>query len=126
MKLDELVGKYIQLRDMKAKFKAEYEAKVAKVETLLGKVEDRLLEVMNANGLEAVPTDAGTAYKAIRTSVTTADKEVFMNFIRESDEWPLLEVRPSKPAVEKYLEDHAELPPGVNMSRTTQVNVRRS
>lgn len=126
MKMSELVAKYIQLRDKKAEYKAEYEGKVAKIEELLDKIEGKLLQVFEESGMDSVKTEAGTAYKSTRVSVTTGDKDAFMEFVRTNDEWPLLEVRPSKSAVEQYREQHDDLPPGINWRAEQVVNIRRS
>ena len=126
MKMSELVAMYIQLRDKKAEYKAEYEAKVAKIEENLDKIEAKLLQVFEESGMDSVKTEAGTAYKSTRVSVTTGDKDAFMEFVRTNDEWPLLEVRPSKSAVEQYREQHDDLPPGINWRAEQVVNIRRS
>jgi hypothetical protein len=76
--------------------------------------------------MDSVKTEAGTAYKSTRISVTTGDKDAFMEFVRTNDEWPLLEVRPSKSAVEEYRAAHDDLPPGINWRAEQVVNIRRS
>ena len=126
MKISEVVEKYIELRTKKSQFKAEYDMKVAKIDQDLEKIEGKLLEVFEQTGLDSVKTPFGTAYTTTRTSVPVADKEVFMEFVRSNDEWPLLEVRASKASVEQYKEEHGELPPGVNWRVERVVNVRRS
>lgn len=126
MKMSDLVAKYIQLRDKKAEYKAEYEAKVAQIEEILDKIEGKFLQVFEESGMDSVKTEAGTAYKSTRVSVTTGDKDAFMEFVRANDEWPLLEVRPSKSAVEEYRAAHDDLPPGINWRAEQVVNIRRS
>lgn len=126
MKMSELVEKYIQLRDKKAEHKAAYESKVALIDETLSKIEAKLLQVFEESGMDSVRTEAGTAYKSTRVSVTTGDKDAFMEFVRRNDEWPLLEVRPSKSAVEQYREQHDDLPPGINWRAEQVVNIRRS
>jgi hypothetical protein len=126
MKMSELVEKYIQLRDKKAQYKAEYDAKVSTIEELLNKIEGKFLQVFEQSGMDSVKTEAGTAYKSTRISVTTGDKDAFMEFVRTNDEWPLLEVRPSKSAVEEYRAAHDDLPPGINWRAEQVVNIRRS
>ena len=126
MKMSDLVAKYIQLRDKKAEYKAEYDAKVSTIEAILDKIEGKFLQVFEESGMDSVKTEAGTAYKSTRVSVTTGDKDAFMEFVRTNDEWPLLEVRPSKSAVEEYRAAHDDLPPGINWRAEQVVNIRRS
>jgi len=126
MKMSELVSKYIELRDRKAILKSEYEAKVAKIQEVLDKIEAKLLEVFEQTGMESVKTEFGTAYSQVRNSVSCADREVFMQYIKDNEEWSLLEIRPSKAAVEQFLAANEELPPGVNWRSERVVNFRRN
>jgi hypothetical protein len=126
MKMSELVARYIELRDSKARFKAEYEAKVATIQETMDKIEAKLLEVFHTTGMESVKTEAGTAYASIRTSASVADKEAFLEFVRAKDEWSLLDIRASKLAVEQFVAANEDVPPGINLRQEKVVNVRRS
>jgi hypothetical protein len=123
--IDSLVGKYVKLRDIKATHKAEYDLKVAKVDELLNKVEAVLLRHFNDTGVESVRTESGTAYKSTRTSCTSADKSAFFNFLQETGEWPLADIRPGKKAIEEWKTAGNELPPGLNWSEEVVVGIRR-
>lgn len=126
MKVNELVDLYVKGRDKLAELKAEFDAKKAPIEAKMEKIEQALLATMNNAGIDSVKTDAGTAYKSTRTSVSAADREIFMDFIKNNEAWALLEVRPAKKAVEDYMAANDELPPGVNIRSETVVNFRRS
>lgn len=126
MKISELVDKYIQIRDKKAQLKKEYEAKVAPLEEAHSKIEAKFLELFEKTGTDSLKTEFGTAYRATRSSVSVADRDAFMTYIRENDEWPLLEVRPSKAAVESFKDSHEDLPPGINYREEVVVNIRRA
>lgn len=127
MKLSDAVKLYIELRDKKAEIKAEFDAQVATVQKKMDKLEAKLLEVFQKTGTDSVKTPFGTAYTTVRTSVTTADREAFMAFIKAHGEWELLEVRPSKTGVEQFrAANDNELPPGVNVREERVVNIRRS
>ena len=125
-KLDDIVTKYLALRDKKKVFKDEYDTKVAEIDAALERIESFMLKHMDEHGLERLPTGAGTAYKSIRTSVSAADWDSFLDFVRSNDAWSMLERRPSKTAVEEYLAENDDLPPGVNISRAVVCNIRRS
>ena len=126
MKVSEVVEKYISLRDRRDERKREFKEADAADAEMQDKIEAKLLEVFQSSGMDSVKTSFGTAYTTTRTSVTVADKEIFMKYIIDNGEYPLLEVRPSKTAVEQYKEAHEELPPGVNWRSEIVVNVRRS
>lgn len=126
MKLSELVAKYIELRDEKASLKAEYDGKLAPIEEKLSKIEAKLLEVFDQTGMESVKTDQGTAYKSTRTTVSVADRDAFMEFVKEGDHWSMMEIRAAKSAVEQYKAANEDLPPGINWRSEVVVNIRRS
>lgn len=126
MKMSEVVAKYIELRDKKAEYKAAYDAKVAVIDEVMGKIEAKLLEAFEAAGVDNMKTEAGTAYISNKTSVSIGDREAFMKYIQDNNEWPLLEVKASKTAVVEYREVHDDLPPGINWRVERTVSVRRS
>jgi predicted nuclease with TOPRIM domain len=126
MKLSEAVELYIRLRDRKAEMKAEYEAKVEEVVRKMDTLEAKLLEVFQKTGTDSVKTPAGTAYTSVRSSVSTADKQAFLDFVRENNEWGLLDVRPLKAGVEQFRSINDDLPPGINLREERVVNIRRS
>lgn len=126
MKISELVAKYVQLRDKKAEYKGEYEAKVAKIEDTLNKIECKLLEVFETTGMDSVKTEFGTAYKSVRSSASVADRDAFMEYVKANDEWQLVEVRAAKIAVEQFKDVNNDLPPGVSWREERVVNFRRA
>lgn len=126
MRFDELVQKYIELRDKKAEMDAAHKAKVAKITDVMDKIEQKMLEVFNNTGMDSIKTEFGTAYRAELTTASVADREVFMRYVQEHNAWPLLEVRCSKSAVEEYQAANDELPPGINWKVAYKANFRRS
>lgn len=126
MKLSELVGKYIELRDKKSQIKSEYEAKVAKLDETLSQIEGALLKTFDAAGMDSVKTEFGTAYTTVQTMATVADPDVFRQFVKENDAWEMLQNRVSKTAVEQYKAVHDEIPPGLNWREERVVNIRRA
>jgi hypothetical protein len=125
MKVNDIVERYIALRDKKSAIKKEYDDKVANIEKLMEKVEGVLLKHFEETGAESVKTAVGTAYKSKRTSATVADWDSFLAHVQKHEAWELLEHRASKKAVEEYKSAHEEVPPGINWSSEIVVNIRR-
>lgn len=121
-----IVEKYLQLRDRKAELKANYEESVRELDAAMEKVENYLLKLMNQQGLEALPTAAGTAYKSTRTSAQVADWDAILEHIKSTENWAMLERRVSKAVVQQYMDENNDLPPGINWRAETTVNIRRS
>ena len=126
MMMDELVAQYIKLRDKKAVFKAEYDAKKERLDAVLEAIENRMLAEFQNIGVESVRTPVGTAYVSTAVSVTVADWDKCLEFIKANNAWELLERRASKVAVEQYKVANNDLPPGVNWSEKKSVNFRRT
>lgn len=126
MKLSEAVSIYIKMRDKKAQMKAEFDASIAPLNEKMEKLEAKLLDIFNKTGMDSVKTEFGTAYTTTRVTASVADREIFMNYVKEHEEWSLLEVRAAKTAVEQYRSIHEDIPPGISMREERVVNVRRS
>ena len=69
---------------------------------------------------------ANKLYKGEVLDLDKSDQEVFKNFIKENEEWSLMEVRAAKLAIEQYKTANGDLPPGVNYREERVVNIRRS
>jgi phage host-nuclease inhibitor protein Gam len=127
MKLSEAVTLYIQLRDKKAQMKSDFDASVAPINEKMDKLEAKLLDVFNKTGMDSVKTEHGTAYTAVRTTASVADREAFMEFVKANEEWSLIEVRAAKTAIEQFRDNNDDaLPPGINIRSERVVNIRRS
>lgn len=126
MNIEDAVRSYVQLRDKKQEIDKAHKAKMAKFTELMRQLEAKILDHFNRTGLESAKTGAGTAYRSVKSSVKVDDPEIYMQFIREHDAWALLESRANKSAVETYLDEHGELPPGCSISKVATVNIRRA
>lgn len=126
MKLNELVEKYIAVRDRKSKLKAEYDGKVAELDAVLDKIEAVLLKTFQDTGMDSVKTANGTAYRSMRTQASVADWDVFITHVKQNDAYELLERRCSKTGIEQYRAANDDIPPGINVRTEQVVNIRRS
>lgn len=126
MKVNELIDLYIKGRDKLSALKQEYDEKKAPVEAKMDKIEKAMLVAMDQLGVDSFKTESGTVYKSILTSVPIANKEIFINYIKDHEAWHLLEMRASKSGVEDFMAANDELPPGVSITRCINVNFKRS
>jgi hypothetical protein len=127
MKLNELVEKYIKLRDTKAAAKKKLEDFTKPIDAQMEQIEAVILATFDQLGTESVKSAEGTAYISKRTSATVADKEAFRNFIlADENNWAMADLRAAKAAVEQYVEENQDLPPGLNWREERTINVRRT
>lgn len=121
-----LVEGYIKLRDKKAELKAKHDAEMAPINAMMDKIEVHLLAKMQEQGVESYKTGIGTAYTATRTSVTCADGAGFIAWAIETGNTHMIERRAVKTAVDEFVAQNKDLPPGLNYRSEVCVNVRRS
>ena len=124
--LGEYIADYIRIRDMIDERKKKHKEELAPFNEALKKLEEHFLKVMQAEDLENLKTDGGTAYQSVQTSVTVADWDAFKDYVMVMGAWHMLDKRANKTAVTEVLEETGELPPGLNIKRSVKVNVRRS
>lgn len=126
MNLDQVVDRYVKLRDKKKEMEEAHKASLRPINEAMERLEVALLTHLEQNGTEAVRTKAGTAYKKTETSITIADKEVFKNHLFETGRWDLADIRASKTGIEAYREENDDLPPGVNWRQSLSVGIQRA
>lgn len=121
-----VVKAYVTIRDKVAEIKSAHKAQLKPYEEALNKLEFQMLGILNNAGVDSMKTPDGTAYRTEKTSVTIADKSAFMDYVKNSESFELLDVRANKTAVEDFMAEHQDLPPGVNIRREAAVNFRRA
>lgn len=122
---DELTAKYIKLRDFHAKKKAEFDEQLSKITEKMDQIEGEMMTFLNQTGQESSKCASGTFFKKTNTSARVADRDIFLQFVLKHDALNFLENRVSKTAVEEYIAEHKELPPGIDVTRVVSVGVNR-
>ncbi len=124
--VETIVAAYIQVRDQKAELKAKQAEEMKRFDEALDKLEGMALAALQQAGAESLRTSAGTVYQSTRTSATVADKSAFMDYVKDNGAYDLLDVRANKTAVEDFLSQHQDTPPGVVIRREVTVGFRRA
>ena len=124
--MDALVAQYVKLRDKIKESDDAYKAKMAPAKDYLEKLNGVLLQQLQAAGAESVKTPYGTAYKTTKRSATVADSGEFRGFVIENRAWDMADWKANAPAVEAYLQENQQLPPGVNLTSVVVTGVRRA
>ncbi len=68
----------------------------------------------------------GTLYITTRVSSKVEDTEAFFNYVIKTGEVDLLFARAADKAVQAYIEEHKEPPPGVVVSETQRLGFRKA
>ena len=127
MTLKDLIMKYVELRYKKSQVVDGHKKELEPFNRALDGLEAVFMAEMDKGGVDSISArDCGTIYRSTRTTATVADFDLLKAFVIENDAWELIQGRVSGVAVEAYLEDTGELPPGVNISRILKINVRKN
>lgn len=125
-KFEKVVAHMIELRDQLDEKKREYEEAIKPIKDRIAKGNAWLLDQINAAGVSSMKCSSGTVYISETLSVSAPDKAAFTNFIRQTGEIELLELRPSKAAIKEYMDrNNGELPPGIATRTERNLNLRR-
>lgn len=125
MKVDEVIALYIAKRDEKTALKKVYDDAVEDINVLLKKIENKFLEQFLKTGQDSTSTGAGTAFTKERTSDKVIDREAFLQFVKDNDAFDFIESKCNKTALDQFIEENKDLPPGVNRTSETIVQIRR-
>lgn len=121
-----LVEKYVLLRDRMKLLRKQHTDQLAPYADAMSQIELLLMAALNQAGVEQMRAPAGTFFKTKTSTVKVTNFDALLDYVRENNAWELLPPAVSKPAVDAHFEDTQTLPPGVEITRTVEVNVRRS
>lgn len=128
MNVQEIVKAYILLRDRRAARKAAFTADDQMDKAFQDKIEAKLQAFFNETGqTSASVKGVGTAYTKTNTSATVADRVAFFDFVDSlgPDGRAFLENRVSKSAVDAYVAEKGDVPPGIKYTTEISINVNR-
>lgn len=128
MKMSEAMALYIKLRDEKAALKKVHSAEIKDQFTdKMDKLEAMFLRAFTKQGSTSLTAKGiGTAFIKPRVSDTVVDRTAYLGWVLETGKLEFLESRISKAALDEYVEEKGELPPGVKRIVDQTVNIRRS
>jgi len=123
--IDELVGKYIMIRDHIEQAEEEFKKEMERVKAAKAKLEGQFLDYLNQIGAEHIGTPHGTVYRNTQTSAKVEDREVFRAYVQEHDLWHAMDIRANKAAIRDIVESTGEPVPGVTLTSFATVGIRR-
>ena len=122
----ELIKRYQEIKRTKDIMDTEYKESIKPYSEALEAIELSLLEYLNANGLQNLKTETGTAYKVTHVNTKMVDRQKLVAFVKETDNFDLFTNSLTKEAVKAYVETHKEPPPGVEVTTYLECNIRKA
>lgn len=126
MTIDQRIQQYVALRD---KIKEEDDAHKEKMKPFretLEMLNSLILDLLNKSGGDSIKTKFGTAYKTVKRSASLEDADKFMSYVIDKGAFDLLERKVNVTAAEQFAAENGVLPPGVKVTSTSVVGVRRA
>lgn len=123
--VDEVVGKYIMMRNEIAQIEAAAESQVKDIKVGQQKLEAWLRLKSEETGVDSFKTAHGTAYFKENDYASIADWSTTLPWIVQHEAWDMLQKRITTTAVRNYLSETKQLPPGVNFVTRLELNVRK-
>lgn len=126
--IEKVVEAYIQTREKIKAIEAETKDRLSPLKELQEKREQWLYNQLQQIGCKNIKTDFGTVYTARTESVTVSDKDLFINWVKEGNNFAYMDIRANKTSVLELMGEERENnpPPGVNYVSIATVQIRRS
>lgn len=120
MNSNDMIETYVKLRDKKKRMQDEHKKELEPIEEGLMKLEARLMQAMEETGVEKLGGTAGTAFTKVNTSISVADWDSVVSYVKDNDAYDLLERRVAKSAAL----ERGDVP-GLTVNQTKVVQIRR-
>lgn len=126
MKFEQNVAAYVKIRDLIKEKNDEFAESIKDLVQLQNDLTAWLTAKLEAVEAASVRTKAGTVYSTTRYSASLADPQAFMDFVKRTDKFELIDRKANATAVRDFVETTGSLPPGVNLNAIRTVGVRRA
>lgn len=121
-----VVDKMIEIREERAKLKKEFESRDRQLREMYERGENWLLKHMQDTGHKSFKVDGATVFTKTNHRYSFGDWVGFSDWVKQTGEVDLLQKRVSSTAMDTYLKDNGELPPGIKQDPVVSVNIRKS
>ncbi len=126
--LDRVVTAYNAIRDARTVARHAWEKSDLALEEDQNKLKVLMLDWLNQTGSKSIATNNGTIYRTEKIRPSAADwNVVYAWIIADPERFEALEKRLKSTFVKQYMDEHeGAIPPGINVHREFEVNVRRA
>ena len=119
------IGQAVAVRDKIKEIETRHDEELKEPKEVLEMLKGCLQNFFTETGQDSAPTGAGTAYLSTTYRASIADKQAFKDYVVESQRWDLMDWKANAKAAQLFVKKEKQLPPGVNLTGITKVNIRR-
>jgi len=124
--IDELVKKYVSVRDELSKKRKEFDEYERLTKSQLEIISMEIKEKADELGVDSFKTAYGTAFRQVKDSYRISDWSKYADWMLKMQCVDFVEKRPAKMAVKEFYEESGELPPGIDLFVEVEFQVRRA
>lgn len=122
----ELVEAYIKLRDKKEAAQEEFKKSLESTNQVMEMLEGILLQKLQELGVDSLSAKGvGTVYRNTKDSATVEDKQAFREYIEESGDLAVLDLKANKTVARDRANSGTPIP-GVKFTSIISVGIRRN
>lgn len=122
----DLIGQYIKLRAAVETKSAAFEESLKPYREAMQALEGEVTRQINEMNGQSIKTEQGTAYRTTVLAVKVADRESFLTYVLESENYGFLTNHVSKEAVQEHIAKFNTPPPGVDVAQIHKTNFRKA
>lgn len=123
MTAEDLINLYRQLKAKVSEMEAVHKKELAPFKDKMNELEGHIDTFLAEHQLVNIKTKYGTAYWKTRWSASLVDPDKFVQFVRESERWELMDRKANVAAVRDYAKVEGELPPGAKLDSVRKVHI---
>ena len=122
--IDQLVGKFVELRDRSNELDRAHKLSLEKVASAMKSIQSELFKRAMEAGVSSFSSPAGTFFVSEKSSLKTSDWDATVEWIKANNRWDLLTKSITKTGFEEVLAEGVSIP-GQELRRWKEGVVRR-
>lgn len=122
---DKLAAIHLKITEARSKLKQQFDEDDAKLKAQLDIVNEQISAVLNELGMDGAKTHEGTITRTKSQLYWPSDWDAMYQFVLDRGLVNLLERRIHQTNMKEYLENHSEVPQGLNVTTKFKITVRK-
>jgi hypothetical protein len=124
--LEAMVQEYRDLRDDLSDARRIFKEYEVRTKSRMDQISMSLREIADRLGLNALPTNAGTAYRVVTEHFRVGNWDKILGWMQNTGNFQCLEKRVGKLAIKEIHDSTGEIPPGIEYSVEVEFVVRKN
>ena len=124
MSIAEKIEEYVGLRDFLSDERKKFKDLESKIKSDMEVLETAILDQQRELGVTSLSTKLYTAFQTEKTFVRMANWDDFIDYVRSTNNFQMIEKRPAKLACLEVLENEGITPEDIGLNMTSEICVQ--